>query len=75
MPKNIIVMKNKYFQRTGEIAFRLWMFSNAVEALKANPNEEKAENLKLKMKAFSAIVKEKGTSENQSDIEAFIKEL
>ena len=68
-------MKNNYFNATGEIAFRMWMFSNAVEALKANPNPEKAENLKGKMKSFSKIISEKGTAENMSDIEALIKEL
>lgn len=68
-------MVKKYFNRTGEIAFRLWMFANAVEFLKANPNEEKAENLKSKMAAFSAVVAEKGTPENKADIEALIAEL
>ena len=68
-------MNQKYFQKTGEIAFRMWMFSNAVEVLKANPNAEKAANLKSKMTAFSAVIAEKGTPENKADIEALIAEL
>ena len=68
-------MKEKYFKATGEIAFRLWMFANAVEALKANPNQEKAQNLKAKMETFSSVVAEKGTLENLDDIKALIAEL
>ena len=68
-------MKNKYFDVPGEIAFRLWMFASAFAILKANPNPEKAENLKRKMQAFSATIAEKGTAENLSDIKALIKEL
>ena len=68
-------MKEKYFNATGEIAFRLWMFANAVEALKATPNEEKAKNLKSKMETFSAVIAEKGTPENLTDIKALINEL
>lgn len=68
-------MKKKYFNATGEIAFRLWMFANAVEALKATPNEEKARHLKSKMETFSAVITEKGTPENQKDIKELISEL
>lgn len=68
-------MKEKYFNATGEIAFRLWMFANAVEVLKATPNEEKAKNLKSKMEAFSNVITEKGTAENLNDIKALINEL
>lgn len=53
----------------------MWMFSNAVEVLKVNPNAEKAANLKSKMTAFSAVIAEKGTPENKADIEALIAEL
>ena len=68
-------MNKKYFNATGEIAFRLWMFTNAVEALKATPNEEKAKNLKSKMEAFSSVIAEKGTAENLNDIKELISEL
>lgn len=68
-------MKEKYFNASGEIAFRLWMFANAVEALKANPNKEKAKNLKSKMENFSAVVAAKGSSENAKDLKALIAEL
>ena len=69
------MMKEKYFKATGEIAFRLWMFANAVEALKATPNEEKANNLKSKMAAFSEIIANEGTPENLSDIKELISKL
>ncbi len=68
-------MVKKYFNKSGEIAFRLWMFATAVEVLKVTPNEEKAANLKSKMRAFSAVIAEKGTPENKADIEALIAEL
>lgn len=68
-------MNKKYFNATGEIAFRLWMFANAVEVLKATPNEEKAKNLKSKMEAFSDVIAEKSTAENLNDIKALINEL
>ena len=68
-------MSNKYFNATGEIAFRLWMFANAVEVLKATPNEEKAKNLKLKMEVFSEVIAKEGTPENLNDIKALINEL
>jgi len=68
-------MNKKYFNATGEIAFRLWMFADAVEVLKATPNEEKAKNLKSKMEAFSDVIAEKGTAENLNDIKALINEL
>ena len=68
-------MSNKYFNATGEIAFRLWMFANAVEVLKATPNEEKAKNLKSKMETFSSVIAEKGTAENLNDIKELISEL
>lgn len=68
-------MNKKYFNATGEIAFRLWMFANAVEVLKATPNEEKAKTLKSKMEAFSDVIAEKGTAENLNDIKALINEL
>ncbi|MBQ8671566.1 MAG: hypothetical protein IJ525_03485 [Alphaproteobacteria bacterium] len=69
------IMSQKYFNLTGEIAFRLWMFSNAVEVLKKTPNPEKAQNLKTKMEAFSAVIAEKGSFENLQDIKELIDEL
>ncbi|MCQ2740750.1 MAG: hypothetical protein MJ210_01345 [Alphaproteobacteria bacterium] len=68
-------MKNKYFNATGEISFRLWMFSTAVEALQATPNEEKATNLKGKMIAFSSVIQQNGTEENLKDIEELINSI
>ena len=70
--KNIVM---KYFHVSGEIAFRLWMFANAVEELKRTPNQEKANNLRSKMKAFSKIIGEEGTETEKEDIEALIEEL
>ncbi len=66
---------NKFFNEKGEIAFRLWMFSNAVEVLRVYPNQEKASNLKSKMESFSEVIKEKGTPENLKDIKELIDEL
>ena len=68
-------MVKKYFNATGEIAFRLWMFASAVEVLKATPNQEKAQNLKSKMESFSSVIAEKCTAENLNDIKALINEL
>lgn len=68
-------MIKKYFNATGEIAFRMWIFANAVKVLEATPNEEKARNLKSKMEAFSAVIAEKGTPENKADLEALIAGL
>ena len=49
-------MVEKYFNEKGEIAFRLWSFAMTVEFLKANPNEEKAQNLKSKMEAYLNVI-------------------
>ena len=68
-------MKTKYFNQTGEIAFRLWMFANAVEELQKTPNAEKAENLKSKMLSFSGIVKKKKQMEAFEDLRKLIKSL
>lgn len=68
-------MNKKYFNATGEIAFRLWMFGNAVEVLEKTPNEEKSKNLKSKMEAFSEVIAEKGTPENLKDIKELINKL
>lgn len=68
-------MIKKYFNATGEIAFRMWIFANAVKVLEATPNEEKARNLKSKMEAFSVVIAEKGTPENKADLEALIAGL
>jgi hypothetical protein len=68
-------MVEKYFNEKGEIAFRLWSFAMTVEFLKANPNEEKAQNLKSKMEAFSKVIAEQGTAENLNDVKALINEL
>ena len=68
-------MKTKYFNQTGEIAFRLWMFANAVEELHKTPNAEKAENLRSKMLSFSGIVKKKKQMEAFEDLRKLIKSL
>ena len=72
---NAALIQDKYATTSGEIAFRLWMFANAVEVLKASPNQEKAQNLKSKMENFSSFVVEKGTPENLNDIKTLIAEL
>jgi len=68
-------MVEKYFNEKGEIAFRLWSFAMTVGFLKSNPNEEKAQNLKSKMEAFSEVIAKEGTPENLNDIKALINEL
>ncbi len=70
-------MKQKYFNMTGEIAFRLWMFSNAYEVLKSHPNKEKAENLHGKVSAFanSPLVEEKALTEQRQDLLQLTEEL
>jgi len=68
-------MVKKYFNEKGEIAFRLWSFAMTVEFLKANPNEEKAQNLKSKMEAYLNVIAEKGNAENLNDIKALINEI
>lgn len=58
----------KYFETTGEIAFRLWMFANAVKLLKATNNQEKFGNLRAKMESFATTIAAEGTPENLQDI-------
>ena len=69
------IMKEKYFHLKGEIAFRMWMFANAVEALKETPNKEKAKNLRAKMIRFTSVIADSGTFENIKDIETLIAAL
>lgn len=70
-------MKQKYFKSSGEISFRLWMFSTALCELKKSPNPEKAQNLKGKVTAFAAspLVAQQGTPEQKEDLATLIIEL
>ncbi len=65
-------VKEKYLNETGEIAFRLWMFANAIDALSYNPNYEKAMHLKEKMSAFLSVVEQKGTKADKDVMAALI---
>ena len=68
-------IKEKYFKETGEIAFRLWMFANAVEALSYTPNYEKAMNLKEKITNFSATVIQNGTKADKFVLKVMLNAL
>ena len=70
-------MKQKYFSATGETAFRLWMFSQAAEELKKQPNKEKLANLLSKVKTFAIgnWVKFNATAEEKADLDRLVEEL
>jgi len=70
-------MEEKYFKKEGLIAFRLWMFSLATDALKKNPNKEKAITLREQVVEFSesAWVSARGTKEERADLQSFIDDL
>ena len=71
------MMKKKYFEKEGEIAFRLWVFSLAVAELEANPNQEKARNLYDKVATFSTSpwMEIKSTEEERRDLQKLIDTL
>lgn len=68
-------MKEKYLQKEGELAYRMWLFSLAVEDLKNNPNPEKTSLLTAKLTSFSAVAGEAGGIEMLHDVHEMLKEL
>ena len=70
-------MVEKYFNKEGMIAFRLWMFALGLNALKQTPNKEKAAALCDRVVEFSesAWVSAKGTKEEKADIQSLIDDL
>ena len=75
---DIMKMKKKYFAAQGETAFRLWIFSMALEELKKSPkNSEKTSTLLAKVKAFTEgnWVKYNASDEQKTDLNAILGEL
>ena len=71
-------MKEKFFNQTGEAAFRIWMFSLAVEYLKKHPgNAEKVANLSEKVKTFASgnWVKFNATAEEKDNLQQILADL
>ncbi len=73
----LTTMKTKYFNETGEIAFRIWMFANALETLTETPNIEKAGKLYGKITAFQAspIMLNEGSPEQRDDLKVIAEKL
>ena len=71
-------MNKKYYGRTGETAFRLWVFSTMLEELKNNTrNPEKVANLLGKVTAFANgnWIRYNGTDEEKDDVAIILQEL
>jgi hypothetical protein len=68
-------MKKKYYEKEGELAYRMWLFACAVEEIKKTPNPEKKALLRAKLTSFSAVAGETGGIEMLSDVHELIKEL
>lgn len=74
---NTIIMKQKYFEKTGEIALRLWSYSLILSELKAHPNKEKTKNFYEKVIEFrtSPWMEIKSATEERADLQKIIDEL
>lgn len=70
-------MIRKYFNRDGEIAFRMWIFASSLAALERIPNLGKVTNLLAKINAFAAdnLFKVNATAEEKADLETIRKAL
>ena len=70
-------MTTKYYNRGGEIAFRMWMFANALTILERMPNLGKVTLLLSKVNAFggSDLFKTQATPEEKADLEEIRKAL
>ena len=71
-------MKQKFFNQTGETAFRLWIFSLALEDLKKQPkNAEKLSNLLNKVSTFARgnWVKFNASEEEKEALKSIVAEL
>lgn len=71
-------MKEKYFKASGETAFRLWIFSMALEELKKQPkNIEKTTALLEKVQKFANgnWVKFNASDEQKDDLNTILNEL
>lgn len=75
---NPVIMKlEDYFQKEGEIAFRIWGFMSMLNSLKENPNLEKAQRLYDKIITFSDSpwMEIKATQEERDDLQKVIDEV
>ena len=72
-----MLMTTKYYNRDGEIAFRMWMFANAMTTLERMPNLGKVTILLAKVSAFgnSDLFKTQATPEEKADLETIRKAL
>lgn len=70
-------MNKKYLNVSGEIAFRIWMFANAIDSLKKGYNREKKELVLEKAKAFlnGNFVKFNATEQERADLCRIVGEL
>lgn len=70
-------MTTKYYYCDGEIAFRMWMFANALSTLERTPNLGKVTILLAKVNAFAAdsMFKVNATPEEKADLEEIRKRL
>lgn len=74
---------NEYLRKEGEIAFRLWLFTEAVQALKKAQTEEgvpcyeKVDKLYDKVVSFSdsSWMEVKSTPKEREDLQKLIDEL
>ena len=75
---DVIIMKQKFFRKEGETAFRLWIFSMALAELKKQPqNAEKLNRVLEKVEEFtrSNWVKFNATDEEKKSLQTILTEL
>ena len=67
----------KYFNREGTIAFKLWLYSIAIEALKKEPNLERVRFLHWEISQYlqSHWVRKKATEEERGDLQSIMAEI
>lgn len=72
-----MLMTKKYYYCDGEIAFRMWMFANALTTLERTPNLGKVTILLAKVSAFgnSDLFKTQATDEEKADLREICERL
>lgn len=72
-----MALKEKYFEREGYTAFKLWIFALALENLSKNANKSKAASLREKIIEFSesAWMSARGTTDEKKDLQQIIDEI
>ena len=70
-------IKQKYFEKEGEIALRLWSYSLILAELEDQPNKEKLKKFYEKVLEFrtSPWIEIKSTAEECADLQKIIDEL